>query len=64
LVRRLVDLCDGRRTVSELAAALRRAAGSTAPEESLARIVAQALRILYIDGMITELREPAPGADR
>jgi hypothetical protein len=56
LIRRLIELCDGRRTVADVVAALRGSA-EPAAAESLARTAAQALRILYVDGVIAELRD-------
>jgi flavin-dependent dehydrogenase len=58
LIQRLVERCDGRRTVAELVAALRADAAPSASDESLTRTALQALRILYVDGVIAELREP------
>jgi len=57
LIQRLVELCDGRRTVAELVATLRASASSSASAESLTATVLQALRILYVDAIISELRE-------
>src|SRR6185369_10680640 len=63
LIRRLVELCDGRRTVGELAAALSGAApgsdaGPSPAVDTVTRTLVQALRILYVDGMVADLREP------
>jgi flavin-dependent dehydrogenase len=57
LVHRLAELCDGRRTVADIVAALKASAGPSASVESLTRAVVQALRILYIDAIVSELRE-------
>ncbi|HXJ83754.1 MAG TPA: tryptophan 7-halogenase, partial [Candidatus Methylomirabilis sp.] len=57
LVHRLVELCDGRRTVADIVAALKASAGPSTTVESLARTAVQALRILYIDTIVSELRE-------
>jgi flavin-dependent dehydrogenase len=62
LIRRLVELCDGRRTIAELATALSGAAprGDTGPPpavDAVTRTLVQALRILYVDGMVADLRE-------
>jgi hypothetical protein len=57
LVHRLVQLCDGRRTVSDIVAALETSAGPPTSVDSLTRTVVRALRILYIDAIVSELRE-------
>jgi len=57
LIHRLVELCDGRRTVAEIVAALQALAGPVPPAESLTRTVVQALRVLYVDAIVSELRE-------
>jgi flavin-dependent dehydrogenase len=57
LIHRLVELCDGRRTVADLVAALNATARPSASGKSLSRTVVQALRILYIDAIVSELRE-------
>ena len=61
LIRRLVELCDGRRTVAELATALSGAAPGATPAPpavtSVTRTLVQALRILYVDGVVADLRE-------
>jgi flavin-dependent dehydrogenase len=57
LIHRLVELCDGRRTVADLVAALNATARPSTSGESLSRTVVQALRILYIDAIVSELRE-------
>jgi hypothetical protein len=62
LIRRLVELCDGRRTVAELATALSGAApqsdaGPSPAVDAVTRTLVQALRILYVDGMVADLRE-------
>jgi len=59
LVHRLIELCDGRRPVADLVAALKTAADPATSEESLTRTVVQALGILYVDGVVAELREPS-----
>src|SRR5262245_30294737 len=59
LVHRLVELCDGRRTVADIVAALNALAGPSTSAESLTRTVVQALRILYVDGVVAELRGEA-----
>ena len=56
LICRLVELCDGRRTVAGIVAAL---APSAAAAESVSRAVAQSLRVLYVDDIVSELRPPA-----
>jgi hypothetical protein len=58
LIRRLAELCDGRRTVADLVAALRGPAGPRAVD-ALAGTVREAVRILYVDGAIAELRTEA-----
>ena len=55
LIRRLVELCDGRRTVAEIATAIDGAARGSASPEALAPTILQALTILYVDGLIAEL---------
>jgi flavin-dependent dehydrogenase len=62
LIHRFVDLCDGRRTLAEVVAALGAAFPAegrsfAAPDEPRTRAILQALRILYIDGVVAELRE-------
>ncbi len=63
LVRRLVELCDGRRTIAELATALsgaappRSDAGPSPAVDAVTRTLVQALRILYVDGVVADLRE-------
>ena len=59
-IRRFVEQCDGRRTLAELTSALGGAADPSA-EESLTRSLVQAVRILYVDGVVAELREPGDG---
>src|SRR5262249_37442839 len=54
LIQRLVELCDGRRTVADLVGALKGSADPSASEETLQRTVVQALRILYIDAIVSE----------
>jgi flavin-dependent dehydrogenase len=64
LIHRLVGLCDGRRTVADLVAALKAHADPPTSSESLTRTVVQALRILYVDAIVAELREhPHPDED-
>jgi len=61
LIRRLVELCDGRRTVAELATALSGAAppsdAGSPTVDTMTRTLVQALRILYVDGVVADLRE-------
>ena len=57
LIQRLVELCDGERTVAEVVAVLESTAAPPASAESLTRTLVQAVRILYVDGAIAELRE-------
>ena len=59
LIQRLVELCDGQRTVADLVAALQNGDEASRRAEFLARTLVQALRILYVDGVVTELREQA-----
>jgi flavin-dependent dehydrogenase len=59
LVRRMLALCDGRRTVGELVATLVTTAGVSTPADALTHAVVQALRILYVDAIVDELREGA-----
>jgi hypothetical protein len=49
LVRRLIEHCDGRRTIGELVAAV---------GEGRAPTLLRAIRILYVDGIIDEVKEP------
>ena len=55
LIRRLVELCDGRRTLAEMISQLG-GADPPAPGDPVARAIVQALRILYVDGAVAELR--------
>ena len=57
LIRRVVELCDGRRTVAEIAAAATSGADSSVAGDALTRTILQALGILYADGVVAELRE-------
>ncbi len=62
LIRRLVELCDGRRTIAELATALSAAgsgsdAGPSPGVDTMTRTLVQALRVLYVDGVVADLRE-------
>ena len=61
-IQRLVELCDGRRTVAELTTALGgdrvgSSAESRGPMATSTHTLVQALRILHVDGVIAELRE-------
>ena len=57
LIRRLVELCDGRRTRGRVSHRAERRRREPAPRTSVARTLVQALRILYVDGVVAELRE-------
>ena len=57
LVAELINRCDGQRALADIVEALSGKAGS-AKHDQLATASAQAVRILYIDGIIAELRRP------